>query len=258
MLLKLTGPALDWWLDLQSLRDQQNKRHICAWSRIKKCLMERFLPHNYKQLLDEKYGSNQQNTTTLAKDVIEEIDKVVIEEVDDKKIETEVGDQVVVDQNSYLLEMVDTKICVKEEPTSLQVDHVDLDNWVLLTKDDFTENVPGNIRDKEDENIAILYQVQEPDGEESHESGSIISRHYDAYLNSEPCETLRSAIDPIGKFGTQFYNATSFLLDVPINSVWIDIKRSWNFSMTFNLLIFLGWSSLSFHSILVLQILSIS
>ncbi|KAG5514323.1 hypothetical protein RHGRI_035662 [Rhododendron griersonianum] len=150
VLLKLTGPALDWWLDLQSLRDQQNKRHICAWSRIKKCLMERFLPHNYKQLLDEKYGSNQQNTTTLAKDVIEEIDKVVIEGVVDKKIETEVGDQVVEGQNSYPLEMVDTKICVKEEPSLLQVDHVDLDNWVLLTRDDFTENIPSNIREKED------------------------------------------------------------------------------------------------------------
>ncbi|KAF7134719.1 hypothetical protein RHSIM_Rhsim08G0165700 [Rhododendron simsii] len=112
--------------------------------------MERFLPHNYKQLLDEKYGSNQQNTTTLAKDVIEEIDKVVIEGVDDKKIETEVGDQVVEDQNGYPWEMVDTKIFVKEEPSSLQVDHVNLDNWVLWTRDDFTKNVPSNFREKED------------------------------------------------------------------------------------------------------------
>ncbi|KAG5517071.1 hypothetical protein RHGRI_037725 [Rhododendron griersonianum] len=46
--------------------------------------------------------------------------------------------------------MVDTKICVKEEPSLLQVDHVDLDNWVLLTRDDFTENIPSNIREKED------------------------------------------------------------------------------------------------------------
>ncbi|KAF7117199.1 hypothetical protein RHSIM_RhsimUnG0000200 [Rhododendron simsii] len=150
VLLKLTGPALDWWLNLQFLRDQQNKRHICAWTRIKKCLMERFLPHNYKQLLDEKYRSNLQNTTNLAKDVIEEIDKVVIEGVDDKKIETEVGDQVVEDQNSYPWEMVDTKIFVKEEPSLFQVDHVDLNNWVLLTRDDFIENVPSNFREKED------------------------------------------------------------------------------------------------------------
>ncbi|KAF7138740.1 hypothetical protein RHSIM_Rhsim07G0124200 [Rhododendron simsii] len=100
--------------------------------------------------MDEKYGSNQQNTTTLAKDVIEEIDKVVIEGVDDTKIETEVCDQVVEDQSSYPWGMVDTKNFVKEEPSSLQVDHVDLDNWVLLTRDDFTKNVPSNFREKED------------------------------------------------------------------------------------------------------------
>ncbi|KAF7130330.1 hypothetical protein RHSIM_Rhsim10G0111600 [Rhododendron simsii] len=67
-----------------------------------------------------------------------------------KKIETEVGDQVVEDQNSYSLEMVDIKICVKEEPSVLQVDHVDLNNWVFLTRDDFTENNPSNIKEKED------------------------------------------------------------------------------------------------------------
>ncbi|KAF7153649.1 hypothetical protein RHSIM_Rhsim01G0086800 [Rhododendron simsii] len=86
--------------------------------------------------------------------------KDVIKEVDDEKSNTDVsekykfnidvGDQVVDDQNSYPLEMVVTKICVKEEPSLLQVDHIDLSNWVLLTRDDFIENIPSNIRAKEE------------------------------------------------------------------------------------------------------------
>ncbi|KAG5521040.1 hypothetical protein RHGRI_033555 [Rhododendron griersonianum] len=48
------------------------------------------------------------------------------------------------------------------EPSSLQVDHVDLSNWVLLTRDDSTENVPSNIREKEDGGNEEMF-VDSPD-----------------------------------------------------------------------------------------------
>ncbi|XP_058193253.1 trans-Golgi network-localized SYP41-interacting protein 1-like isoform X2 [Rhododendron vialii] len=37
-----------------------------------------------------------------------------------------------------------------QEPSSLQVDHIDLSNWVLLTRDDSAEYVPSDIKAKED------------------------------------------------------------------------------------------------------------
>ena len=60
--LKFTDFALSWWLDLQSSRDKLGKCRICAWPRIKRLMMERFLPGNYEKLLEEKYGLKQQHT----------------------------------------------------------------------------------------------------------------------------------------------------------------------------------------------------
>ncbi|KAF7127086.1 hypothetical protein RHSIM_Rhsim11G0090800 [Rhododendron simsii] len=103
--------------------------------------MERFLPWNYEELLKEKYGPKQQNTTIIVKDVVEEVVKEVVIQVVEPKIETEVGDktnnieavdevifevdiknnnidigdQAIEDRNICLLEMVDTNICVEEE-----------------------------------------------------------------------------------------------------------------------------------------------
>lgn len=63
------------------------KRRIHAWSRIKRLLEERFLPWNYEELLEEKYRSKQQNTTIIVKDVVEEVVKEVVIQVDEPKIE---------------------------------------------------------------------------------------------------------------------------------------------------------------------------
>ncbi|KAI8553328.1 hypothetical protein RHMOL_Rhmol05G0006800 [Rhododendron molle] len=91
-----------------------------------------------------------------------------------------------------------------------------------------------------DENIATLYQGQEPKGEVSHKSRPIISRHDVVFPNIEPCEPHGSMTGPNGEFGTRSLNATSFILDVTINSVMDQHKEKLEFLHDVQFLDFLG------------------
>ncbi|KAG5529997.1 hypothetical protein RHGRI_030386 [Rhododendron griersonianum] len=139
---KLYGYVPTWWERLQSNRLRQYKQPIRTWPRMRRLMSDRFLQTNHAQMLYQEYRRKLESKQSFQefsssniisildkwngyeikkeegdrveldadKEVAEEIVKEVAIQVDDTKIVTDVGDQVVEDQNNCTLEVVDTNI----------------------------------------------------------------------------------------------------------------------------------------------------
>ncbi|KAG5516624.1 hypothetical protein RHGRI_037377 [Rhododendron griersonianum] len=139
---KLYGYVSTWWERLQSNRLRQYKQPIRTWPRMRRLMSDRFLQTNHAQMLYQEYRRKLESKQSFQefsssniisildkwngyeikkeegdrveldadKEVAEEIVKEVAIQVDDTKIVTDVGDQVVEDQNNCTLEVVDTNI----------------------------------------------------------------------------------------------------------------------------------------------------
>ncbi|GJU23734.1 putative nucleotidyltransferase, ribonuclease H [Tanacetum coccineum] len=54
---KLRGRASAWWQQLKLTRERVGKPRVTSWWKIKKLLMENFIPHNYQRLQNLKQGT---------------------------------------------------------------------------------------------------------------------------------------------------------------------------------------------------------
>lgn len=86
---RLKGGALAWWDQLQTTRIRQRKHKVRTWQRMRKLMIEHFLPPDYEQTLFSRYQHCRQANRTIHEYVIEFhklVARVDVRETENQKI----------------------------------------------------------------------------------------------------------------------------------------------------------------------------